>query len=39
MTQTQGSFRTSMQRRPGQPGKIEKAQDPRTALARLVPYL
>jgi ATP-binding cassette, subfamily B, multidrug efflux pump len=33
-------FRASMQRRgPGQPGKIEKAQDPRRALARLLPYL
>ncbi len=35
----QSSFRSSMQRRPGQPGKIEKAQNPRNALARLVPYL
>jgi len=39
MSHTESSFRTSMQRRPGQPGKIEKAQNPRTALARLVPYL
>jgi ATP-binding cassette subfamily B protein len=28
-----------MQRRPGNPGKIEKARDPGHALARLVPYL
>jgi ATP-binding cassette, subfamily B, multidrug efflux pump len=33
-------FRASMQNRgPGRPGKIEKAQDPRRALARLLPYL
>lgn len=36
---TPGGFRASMQRRPGDPGKIEKAQDPRNALARLLPYL
>jgi ATP-binding cassette subfamily B protein len=28
-----------MQRRPADPGKIEKARDPRNALARLMPYL
>jgi ATP-binding cassette subfamily B protein len=32
-------LRQSMQRRGGRPGKIEKAKDPRRALARLVPYL
>ncbi|MEA4908011.1 MAG: ABC transporter ATP-binding protein [Anaerolineaceae bacterium] len=32
-------FRSSMQRRPSQPGRIEKAHDPSQALARLVPYL
>jgi len=31
--------RSSMQRRPGQPGKIEKARDPRRAMVRLVLYL
>ncbi len=31
--------RSSMQRRPGDPGKIEKARDPRNALVRLIPYL
>jgi ATP-binding cassette subfamily B multidrug efflux pump len=34
-----GSFRDSMQRRPAQVGKIEKARDPRNALRRLLPYL
>jgi ATP-binding cassette, subfamily B, multidrug efflux pump len=33
------AFRTGMQRRPADPGKIEKARDPRNALTRLVPYL
>jgi ATP-binding cassette subfamily B protein len=32
-------FRASMQRRPSQPGRIEKAQDPGRALMRLLPYL
>jgi ATP-binding cassette, subfamily B, multidrug efflux pump len=32
-------FRSSVQRRPAQPGRIEKAQNPVGALARLVPYL
>ncbi len=32
-------FRSSMQRRPAQPGRIEKAQNPLRALARLFPYL
>lgn len=32
-------IRTSMQRRPSQPGKIEKAKDPRLAMARLLNYL
>ena len=31
--------RSSMQSRPADPGKIEKARDPRNALARLLPYL
>ena len=31
--------RSSMQRRPAQPGRIEKAQNPIRALARLLPYL
>ena len=34
-----GGFRPGMQRRPADPGKIEKAHDPRHALARLLPYL
>ena len=34
-----GGFRSSMQRRPADPGKIEKARDPRNALTRLLPYL
>jgi ATP-binding cassette subfamily B multidrug efflux pump len=34
-----GGVRTSMQRRPADPGKIEKARDPRNALTRLLPYL
>jgi ATP-binding cassette, subfamily B, multidrug efflux pump len=33
------NYRASMQRRPGNPGKIEKAKDPRNALIRLLPYL
>ncbi len=34
------SYRSRMLRRgPGDPGKIEKAQDPRRALVRLIPYL
>jgi len=36
---TPGGFRSSMQRRPADPGKIEKARDPRNALMRLLPYL
>jgi ATP-binding cassette subfamily B multidrug efflux pump len=35
----QGSFRMGMQRRPADPGKIDKARDPRSALIRLLPYL
>jgi ATP-binding cassette subfamily B multidrug efflux pump len=35
----QGGFRSSVQRRPSDPGKIEKARDPRNALRRLLPYL
>jgi ATP-binding cassette, subfamily B, multidrug efflux pump len=40
-TQPQGSVnvRASMQRGPAMPGKIEKAQAPKQALARLLPYL
>ena len=34
-----GGFRAGMQRRPSEPGKIEKARDPRGALRRLLPYL
>jgi ATP-binding cassette subfamily B protein len=34
-----GGFRSSMQRRPADPGKIEKARDPKNALMRLLPYL
>ena len=34
-----GGFRSSIQRRPADPGKIEKARDPRNALTRLLPYL
>jgi ATP-binding cassette subfamily B multidrug efflux pump len=34
-----GGFRSSVQRRPTEPGKIEKARDPRNALMRLLPYL
>ncbi len=33
------SIRSSMQRRPAQIGKIEKARNPRNALIRLLPYL
>jgi ATP-binding cassette subfamily B protein len=36
---TPGGFRSSVQRRPADPGKIEKARDPRNALTRLLPYL
>lgn len=36
---TSQDVRTSMQRRNARPGKIEKAKDPRRALARLLPYL
>ncbi len=37
---TPSAFRTHMQRRsPAQPGRIEKAQDPRGALTRLTAYL
>lgn len=32
-------FRSSMHRRPSQPGRIEKARDPRKSLIRLVLYL
>ncbi len=32
-------FRPGMGRRPADPGKIEKARDPRNALMRLLPYL
>jgi ATP-binding cassette subfamily B protein len=32
-------FRSSMHRRPSQPGRIEKARDPRRSLARLALYL
>jgi len=39
MTQPGGGVRASMQRRPADPGRIEKARDPRNALARLLPYL
>ncbi len=35
----QSGFRPGLQRRPGDPGKIEKALDPRNALTRLLPYL
>jgi ATP-binding cassette, subfamily B, multidrug efflux pump len=38
MTQP-GGFRAGMQRRPADPGRIEKARDPRNALVRLLPYL
>jgi ATP-binding cassette subfamily B multidrug efflux pump len=38
-TNQQSAFRPGMQRRPGDPGKIEKARDPRNALMRLLPYL
>src|SRR5260370_26677769 len=39
--QPQGSVnvRASMQRGPAMPGKIEKAQAPKQAMARLLPYL
>ena len=32
-------FRSSMQRRPSQPGRIEKAKNPSNTLRRLLPYL
>mgnify|MGYP007118307005 CR=1 FL=1 len=32
-------IRSSMQRRPSQPGRIEKARSPMRALGRLLPYL
>ncbi len=35
----QGGARASMQRRPAEVGKIEKARDARNALIRLLPYL
>jgi len=38
-TQTTPDVRASMQRGPAMPGKIEKAQAPKQALARLLPYL
>lgn len=38
-TSPPGGFRPGLQRRPGDPGKIEKARDPRNALMRLLPYL
>ncbi len=39
-TPTSGpNFRSNMQRRPSEPGKIEKARDPRHALLRLFLYL
>jgi ATP-binding cassette subfamily B protein len=34
-----GDFRSNMQRRPSQPGRIEKAQNPARSMARLLPYL
>jgi ATP-binding cassette subfamily B multidrug efflux pump len=34
-----GGFRAVVQRRPSNPGRIERARDPRHALIRLVPYL
>jgi ATP-binding cassette subfamily B protein len=34
-----GGVRSGMQRRPADPGKIEKARDARNALTRLLPYL
>jgi len=34
-----GGFRAGLQRRPADPGRIEKAHDPRNALMRLLPYL
>ena len=39
MNRTTQDIRSSMQRRPSQPGRIEKAQNPNRALARLLPYL
>lgn len=38
-TPSSQDIRSSMQRRPGRPGKIEKAKDPRKALTRLALYL
>src|SRR5262249_45442203 len=37
--QTTSNVRASMQRGPAMPGKIEKAEAPKQALARLLPYL
>ena len=39
MSMGAGGFRQGMQRRPADPGKIDKAKDPRDALTRLLPYL
>jgi ATP-binding cassette subfamily B protein len=39
MSNTGQGIRAGMQRRPADPGKIEKARDPRNALSRLLPYL
>ena len=39
MSRNSQDIRSSMQRRPSQPGRIEKAQNPNRALARLLPYL
>ncbi|MEI6289943.1 MAG: ABC transporter ATP-binding protein [Chloroflexota bacterium] len=36
---SQGGYRSSMQRRPADPGKIDKARDARNAFTRLLPYL
>ena len=33
------NFRSGMERRPSQPGRIEKALNPKNALERLIPYL
>ena len=39
MSMGAGGLRPGMQRRPADPGKIDKAKDPRDALTRLLPYL
>ncbi len=39
ITRSTQDIRSSMQHRPSQPGRIEKAQNPNRALARLLPYL